>query len=435
MWVYLPSSCVPASECSEKASGPHSTISASDTEPFATWNGKPLLPPKLPRLWKQEPCLRRLSGLTLSPSEANVGAERWIASLPGSHARTSVSPTRSARGSTASAAACSSTSSTSRTIAVRGSSLWRTSQPSLLPPPPLWTKRKENSSKEQPPASWENWPTVGGMRNGCIYPRPMWEPATGGSDGSASLGVGTWMTPNVPNGGRSVSAELVASKGMTADGEKKTVGLESQTRHWAGGINWPTPDANVMNDGEDPQTWLDRAARLKAKHGNGNGAGMPLAVAGAMWSTPDVCSGARDMSKIDPQAQKRANTKRTIGLPTEAANWPPPTARDHKGGGDAVTRPDGKSRMDMLDWRAEAFSRPVQSIHDGRELSPTTRTLRPRLNPAFACWLMGWPIWWTNPAITSSARSAMVSYRSKLQSALSSLLGGQESSDEWRKAA
>lgn len=46
-----------------------------------------------------------------------------------------------------------------------------------------------------------------------------------------------WLTPNVPNGGRSVSAELVASKGMTEDGEKKTVGLESQTRHW------PTPAA------------------------------------------------------------------------------------------------------------------------------------------------------------------------------------------------
>jgi hypothetical protein len=223
-----------------------------------------------------------------------------------------------------------------------------------------------------------------------------------------------WMTPNVPNGGRSVSAEPVASKGMTKDGEKKTVGLESQTRHWA------TPTASEATGAGHPQS----------KTGAPN-----LRTQTSYWSTPDVSSGARDMSKIDPQAQKRANTKRTIGLPTEAANWPTPTARDHKGGGEAVTRADGKSRMDMLDWRAEAFSRPVQSILDGRELSPTTRTLRPRLNPAFACWLMGWPIWWTNPAITSSAKSAMVSYRFRLQSALSSLLNEQGSSVQLREAA
>jgi transcriptional regulator with XRE-family HTH domain len=36
-----------------------------------------------------------------------------------------------------------------------------------------------------------------------------------------------------------------------------------------------------------------------------------------------------------------------------------------------------------------------------------------RLNPAFACWLMGWPWWWTNPEPISFARSAMASYLSR----------------------
>ncbi len=45
---------------------------------------------------------------------------------------------------------------------------------------------------------------------------------------------------------------------------------------------------------------------------------------GGAWTAPDVCSGARDMSKIDPEAQKRADTKRTTGLPTEAAYWATP---------------------------------------------------------------------------------------------------------------
>ena len=50
--------------------------------------------------------------------------------------------------------------------------------------------------------------------------------------------------------------------------------------------NWPTPDARVMNDGEGPQTWQKRQSELKARGINGNGAGMPLAIAGPLWTTP-----------------------------------------------------------------------------------------------------------------------------------------------------
>jgi len=40
-----------------------------------------------------------------------------------------------------------------------------------------------------------------------------------------------WYTPNTPNGGRSVPADVVESKGKTDDG-KRQVGLESQTKFW-----------------------------------------------------------------------------------------------------------------------------------------------------------------------------------------------------------
>jgi hypothetical protein len=40
------------------------------------------------------------------------------------------------------------------------------------------------------------------------------------------------------------------------------------------------------NDGEDPSTFFARMVELQAKHGNGNGAGTPLAIAAKMWSTP-----------------------------------------------------------------------------------------------------------------------------------------------------
>lgn len=134
------------------------------------------------------------------------------------------------------------------------------------------------------------------------------------------------------------------------------------------------------------------------------------------WATPKALSGGAN-SKRDERGSGGADLQEQI------KRWPTPAARDEKGGGNMTERADGKSRMDMLDWRAEAFSRPVQSILDGQELSPTTRTLRPRLNPAFAAWLMGLCGWWTSPAVTNSAQSEMAAYRSKLQSELSRLCG------------
>lgn len=61
---------------------------------------------------------------------------------------------------------------------------------------------------------------------------------------------------------------------------------------------WPTPDANAINMGESLESWKARAATLKGKiwvkkdgttrYGNGNGAGMPIAIAALMtgWTTP-----------------------------------------------------------------------------------------------------------------------------------------------------
>jgi len=41
----------------------------------------------------------------------------------------------------------------------------------------------------------------------------------------------------------------------------------------------PTPNASPQNYDEDVQQWRERAARMKIKHGNGNGVGTPLGIA------------------------------------------------------------------------------------------------------------------------------------------------------------
>lgn len=233
----------------------------------------------------------------------------------------------------------------------------------------------------------------------------------GALDGSAS--PGEWLTPTVPNGGRTVPAALVASKGMTSEGTKRTIDLSAQTTHWmtpsvsnsqgneytrdrgqAGqerqtltgqASNWPTPSASIANDGETPETWHARAEKIKAKGINGNGAGLPLTVAAVQWPTP----ASRDFRTPNSQ-DSQDNRKHTGG--EQLPNFVEHNFSSHR----------------------------VLSTLDGRELSPTARTLRRRLNPAFACWLMGWPIWWTNPGLTSCARSAMESYRCRLQQHLCS---------------
>lgn len=52
---------------------------------------------------------------------------------------------------------------------------------------------------------------------------------------------------------------------------------------------WPTPCAMNPQDGEGLDTWAARRERLKVSAQNGNGCGVPLAIAVQMWATPTVC--------------------------------------------------------------------------------------------------------------------------------------------------
>ncbi len=225
--------------------------------------------------------------------------------------------------------------------------------------------------------------------------------------------------------------------------------FHQQVTRWTPAQQWPTPDASVANDGEGLSTWLARRERVKATAKNGNGMGTPLTIAVQMhcthWPTPraeereqhNSQDAGMALSAMARQWPTPRATDGTEGGPNQtgsradltcssaAAQWPTPASRDYRtpNSQTLLERGGGGKGEQLPNFVEHHFSHPVLSTLDGRPLSPTARTLPRRLNPAFACWLMGWPIWWTNPALTSCAKSAMASYRYKLQWHLSSLCG------------
>ena len=91
---------------------------------------------------------------------------------------------------------------------------------------------------------------------------------------------------------------------------------------------WPTPDANVFNDGQTVEAWEAREAKERAKGYNGNGGGIPLAMRVRMWPTATVQHRAGSAA-YSTESGRHAGT--TLA---DAANgrWATPTARDWKSG-------------------------------------------------------------------------------------------------------
>ncbi len=161
-------------------------------------------------------------------------------------------------------------------------------------------------------------------------------------------------------------------------------GMSSQRQRWGRRIfandssSWPAP--NTPSGGPNSESTATHTG------------GMDLEGAVALWPTP--------------RAEDSEATGAHRGMPdtlnAAAGLWATPAARATKGAYSpgALTRRDGKSRMDLLDNQAVYFQpfRPAASTpSDGGRSSASTRTSRRRLNPDFAEWLMGWPIGWTVP--------------------------------------
>ena len=245
-----------------------------------------------------------------------------------------------------------------------------------------------------------------------------------------------WMTPNVPNGGRHVPPELVASKGAMEDGTKRTVGLESQTKYWA------TPKANdaekrgnVAHRPHMPelvgqaQAWPTPKG-MDGTKGGPNQAGskgdLMLPSAAAQWPTPV----ANDDNKspeahLAMKARMKGGPRQTItSLQVLVQQWPTPNAMDSEQAGGAGCIAAGNRGHSLTSFIAHS-SHLAQPTPDGPpscESGPDSpQPSTKRLNPAFGEWLMGWPIGHTIAEPSASSASEMASWRCKLRQRLSYL--------------
>ena len=412
MWINVPT-------C---PSAPAAVDSTSDWnwlwEAFAQsagWSGKPSPSSTWQRRWKRAAWFKRLCGRTCEPSTAALGVASWIRSLRATRASRSVSPAgvvekaildtfgrmlleslakwnRQSCFSKTCPAILASASRKSPAIFKQwvtqlrrasllrrksalatgesGFSLWRS--PTSYQPGAdvnkLTTKNGDTpTSADQRLYRNGLHRTVGLPQQTAIFHRTLWatpraeeRSQCNSRDSHVALSrqAPLWPTPNVPNGGRTVSEEQMRM-GKTPSGRKVQKPLARTAELW------PTP--RTITGGAE-------SAERKKELGRNNSGGGDLQAAAKIWPTP------RTSDYKSGQVTEKTFSKNSRPLNEVACHC---------------------SRLD-LDY--EKY---------GEKPSPSTR----RLNPRFVGWLMGWPL--TDSGFSATEWSH---YRQRMRSSLFGLL-------------
>lgn len=249
------------------------------------------------------------------------------------------------------------------------------------------TKPRDFATSAIESSSLATWPTARVSAGGYCYSRGNPEDKTLTLEGAAEM----WMTPMVPNGGRSVPAEIVEAKGKTIDG-KRTVVLESQAAVWA------TPSTSDGNGAQDSReggpslrveatNWPTARAMDGREKGAAEGKMASLGHVAQNWPTPDAGVTTRSNRSLSPNAADRPCLAKLV------TNWATPC------GNQTSDRSQGRE-SDLREQAATFPSQDLPSGADGPNCSESgTTLLRPsqgkrRLNYRFVQHLMGFPDGW-----------------------------------------
>lgn len=268
MWIHLPPSAFPSAQAWEASSWDSSLPSETLTAASLTANGKLLQPASLQRAWQTAPWMKALSGMILSPSQADSFAIGWLSSRP----EFLVSPTASPENEPDSRMSAGSGPMSSVPFAIYDPDTcsWKTSQASL----PL----------EGLTPSLATFPPQGMTRNGIAFPRRKRAPRTAASGGSV------WPTVTAGHSARNRTSGRQPGSNHH-DGETLSDAI------WL----WQTPDTDSFRspggDRKD-EMGLDQQARFWATPRAEHDSGRPRGTADTLhsqvksqWPTPNASNG------------------------------------------------------------------------------------------------------------------------------------------------
>lgn len=391
-----------ASGCSKQPS--NSAASNSDSAPVlrCAVSGKPTPQPASWPGWKRRAWSQRLFSAAISGTST---AARFVAWWTSSVLACPVSRTP-ALGSNAALKTSEATGPTTTDQSRTSCESWA----SVAPP---WCSSKtclpgfEADSFDLSEKSYADWVTRSKARSLSLrrvlaritsgsgfscWPTPHGLSGQNGPDGNEfSTLVRNWLSPTGKDGetDHDGPATLEALRNGTADDTHHR--LRNQVQLWA------TPAASESQRGTHPysQAEIDRP----------QGCPMTLAKDVAMWATPAAHERAHDPREVDHGIQL-ANQAVTA--------WPTPNSRDHKGT-DLESRNGGASLSHAVQT-GEFSHRDQPPTGD-----PSHNTSGRRLNPAFVCWLMGWPWYWTRVEPMPCGAEVTVLWRQQQRLLLSNL--------------
>lgn len=225
--------------------------------------------------------------------------------------------------------------------------------------------------------------------------------------------VNLWPTPNVPNGGRRAHHAERRGAGYydPETGKKVQLGLEQA-------VQWATPKASPSgpdfaranragSGGDDLATQVARWATPTTQDAANNGGpsqhrrnSLPLnaQVHLAQYPTPSATtygsSGNGDGNNVASRGRPSLETMARTG------NWPTPTAMDAAGFcGKPPTAGDskGSGSRNTEGSNAHAGVSVADAVRGDGGTGRQEHAEKPApLNPAWVCWLMGWPENWTD---------------------------------------